>query len=208
MDKNDLLKIIAQKGYDIGFGAKKHFATYDLVEKVPNYIGLIVLFVGILQLGFPEFTSSKLLAVALILVSIIALFINLYASGKDKYEEAGIKLTKLFNKLKKLYYTVKNNQDNTLQKYIDELNDIESEFYSVSITKQIFLSDWFAHFKFFNELQIDWIDEQLSFKFFKDKFPKSLMCFFIVVILFLIITFVYITTLSHNGSKLCICTIL
>ena len=36
MDKNDLLKQIAEASYNIGYGAKKHFATYDIVEKVPN----------------------------------------------------------------------------------------------------------------------------------------------------------------------------
>ena len=33
------------------------------------------------------------------------------------------------------------------------------EFYAVSISKQIYASDWFAHYKFF-QMQIDWIDEQ------------------------------------------------
>ena len=35
MDKNTLLKMIAETGYNVGFGAKKHFATYDIVEKAP-----------------------------------------------------------------------------------------------------------------------------------------------------------------------------
>ena len=32
MDKDDLLKHIAETGYNVGFGAKLHFATYDIVD--------------------------------------------------------------------------------------------------------------------------------------------------------------------------------
>ena len=33
MKRDDLLKCIAETGYNVGFGAKKNLATYDLVEK-------------------------------------------------------------------------------------------------------------------------------------------------------------------------------
>ena len=41
MNKAELLKCIAETGYNVGFGAKKHFATYDLLEKMPGWIGFI-----------------------------------------------------------------------------------------------------------------------------------------------------------------------
>ena len=49
------------------------------------------------------------------------------------------------------------------------------EFYAVSISKQIYASDWFAHYKFFFQMQIDWIDEQKQFRWYKDLIPKSLV---------------------------------
>src|SRR5690625_6659622 len=77
LDKDSLLKSIAIKGYDVGFGAKKHFATFDLVCKVPNVIALGTLITGIIQLGFdiPIFTN-KVLSLFLIFIGIIAIFIN------------------------------------------------------------------------------------------------------------------------------------
>lgn len=40
MTKGNLLKLIAKSGYEIGYGAKKHLATYDMVEK--SLVGLVL----------------------------------------------------------------------------------------------------------------------------------------------------------------------
>ncbi len=32
MTQSEMLKLIARHGYNVGFGAKKNFATYDLIE--------------------------------------------------------------------------------------------------------------------------------------------------------------------------------
>lgn len=64
------------------------------------------------------------------------------------------------------------------------MKKIVSEFQKKSITKQIFLSDWYAHYKFFYQMQTEWIDEQLNFSFLKDKFPRSLL----IILLFLLIS--------------------
>nr|WP_232422483.1 hypothetical protein [Leptospira interrogans] len=50
MTKEDLLKNIAEMGYNVGYGAKVHFSTYDIVEKVPGAIGFISFVIGILSL--------------------------------------------------------------------------------------------------------------------------------------------------------------
>ena len=47
MKRDDLLKCIADTGYNVGFGAKKHFATYDLVEKSPGWISFLSIAFGI-----------------------------------------------------------------------------------------------------------------------------------------------------------------
>jgi len=36
MKKDLFLKEVAESGYNIGYAAKKHFATYDIVEKAPG----------------------------------------------------------------------------------------------------------------------------------------------------------------------------
>lgn len=38
MNRDELLKYITDTAYNVGFGAKKHFATYDIVGKMPGFI--------------------------------------------------------------------------------------------------------------------------------------------------------------------------
>lgn len=174
MTKEMILKSLATNGYNVGFGAKKNFASYDLVIKLPSWIGFITLALGIIQLGYPVIGNCKWLSTILILVSVAALYINVFNSTADKFEEEGIRLTKLFNRLRNLYLKVKSSDKNDFTDEVNEMNDIMEEYYSNVISKQVFMSQWFAHFKFFYEMQIDWVDEQLKFGFFKDKIPNSL----------------------------------
>ena len=51
-----------------------------------------------------------------------------------------------------------------------------------ALAMQILFSDWYAHYKFFWQYQIDWVDEQKKFKLFRDKLPLSFM-FWMVVLL-------------------------
>lgn len=169
-----VLKSLATNGYNVGFGAKKNFASYDLVIKLPSWIGFITLALGIIQLGYPVIGNCKWLSTILILVSVAALYINVFNSTADKFEEEGIRLTKLFNRLRNLYLKVKSSDKNDFTDEVNEMNGIMEEYYSNVISKQVFMSQWFAHFKFFYEMQIDWVDEQLKFGFFRDKIPNSL----------------------------------
>src|SRR5699024_7665765 len=94
--------------YDVGFGAKKHFATFDLVCKVPNVIALGTLITGIIQLGFdiPIFTN-KVLSLFLIFIGIIAIFINQYGNRKNEFIEIGVKINKIYQELRNLYFKFK-----------------------------------------------------------------------------------------------------
>lgn len=183
MNKNDLLKMIAQKGYDVGFGAKKHFATYDIIEKAPGWIGFASTTVGVLGLVFDSL-STKLISAVFVIVGVSGLYISFYNHQKQTYAYTGTRIIRLCNELKALYYTVKSLPDGSnLEPYINQLNEIENRYYSCSISKQILASNWYAHYKFFWEHQIGWMDEQLHFKLFKDKIPLSFMLFFLLVIL-------------------------
>lgn len=181
MTKSDLLKSIADTGYNIGFGAKKHFATYDIVEKIPGLIGFISMAIGIFAL-YIDSLSSKTVSALLAVFGVIGMYISMYNGEKKQYEEKGILLTQLFNELKTLYYRVKASNGNDLSQEQQELQSIESRYYANAITKQIMFSDWYAHMKFFWQHQIDWIDEQKHFNFWRDKIPFSAYMAFGVIV--------------------------
>ena len=172
MTKEELLKSIAEVGYNIGFGAKKHFATYDLVDKIPGLISLISMIFGIYALVFDEL-STKFLSASFLILGIIGLYISFYDSKKLEYEKNAKILNKLYNDLSKLYRRAKSSDPEDFDKIISELQKIEEIYDSSSISKQILFSDWYAHYKFFWQHQIDWINEQKKFRFIRDKVPLS-----------------------------------
>ncbi|WP_289019676.1 SLATT domain-containing protein [Desulfobacter postgatei] len=173
MQKEDLLKQIADAGYNVGFGAKKHFATYDLVEKAPGIIAFSSMGVGIFGLVI-EILSTKFLSATFLVLGIAGFYIERYNPDKDNYAEKGTILTKLFNELKTLYYKVKSSNSEDFGNDNEELKAILDRYYENCLHKQILISDWYAHYKFFWQHQIDWIDEQKHFNFWRDKMPLSL----------------------------------
>lgn len=194
MTKDELLKCIAETGYNIGFGAKKHFSTYDIVEKTPGWISFISMSFGIYALVYDSL-STKFLSSSFAVLGIAGLYITLYDSKKDEYKEVAIKLTQLLNELEKLYRNAKTSDDAGLKNIEIELVKIEQEYYKNSISKQITLSDWYAHYKFFWQHQIDWIDEQKKFRFFRDKIPLSLL---ILLFLIFLLALIYCIKIKFN----------
>lgn len=177
-----MLKQITDTAYNVGFGAKKHFATYDIVEKSPGWIGFVSMGVGIFAL-FLDALAIKHMSAILIVLGISGLLINLYSANKQTYEQKGVALTQLFNELKSLYFSVKSLEKTDFVKEAETLSDIESRYYSNCISKQILFSDWYAHYKFFWQHQIGWIDEQKHFKFWRDKVPLSFVLTSLMAIL-------------------------
>lgn len=172
MDKQEALNLIATHGYNVGYGAKKHFATYDIVEKAPGAISFASIAFGILSLKYFDQSLESHVSVFLTLFGVISLYVSFYLPNKDKYKTSGTDLTKLFSKLHISYLRIGSDECNIN----DELNNVEKlmdGFYESSIEKQILFSDWYAHYKFFVQMQIDWIDEQKGFGLIKDKIPKS-----------------------------------
>lgn len=181
MKKDQLLKSIAETAYNVGFGGRKHWATYDIVDKVPGLIGFLSTAFGIFALIYDQL-SEKSLSAAFIVFGLIALYITFYEQNKSKYAESANKLTILFNSLRDLYRTVQGHPDDDVDLYIEQLHLIENNYYDTCISKQILFSDWYAHYKFFWQYQIDWLDEQKKFKLFRDKLPLSFI-FWMVVLL-------------------------
>jgi hypothetical protein len=182
MDKNDLLKHIAETGYNVGFGAKLHFATYDIVDKTPGLIGFISTAIGIFSLFINALTNNYLSA-TFIIIGISGLYISFYDATKMEYESAGKELTQIFNKLKRLYYRTKSAQPDELSIIETELCALENNYYQLAISKQILFSDWYAHYKFFWQHQIEWIEEQKKFRVFRDKIPLSFLLSLLILIL-------------------------
>lgn len=168
MDKANLLKCIAVAAYNIGFGAKKHFATAEIAGKGPGWVGVVSAFCGIFGLLYDPL-SGKIASAALVFAGFCAFYMATYKA--EDYERAGEDLTDVYNKLHNLYRSVQSG--NSVRTGEVELATLQAKAHGSAITKQIFGSGWFAHFKFFCEQQIDWVDEQLNFKFWKDKVPAS-----------------------------------
>lgn len=190
MTQLEMLKIIARHGYNVGFGAKKNFATYDLICKGSGWISFISLAIGVFALFIPQLATNVISAI-LIIFGVVTMYIQFYDSEKKNYEEAGIKQTKLFNELEVVYRNTKSNNDfdyTSTQKVVDEIMD---RFYGTVISKQIFGSNWYAHYKFFCEFEKGWVEDELDLKL-KDKIPLSL-CFF-TLLLIIVAIFFYLTT--------------
>lgn len=188
MDQRGVLKSIAEAGYNVGFGAKKHFATFDIVEKTPGWIGFISIACGIFGLVFEEL-STKVPSATLAVAGIIALYISFYRSSD--YEKVGKELTQIYNELRNLYRSVESGSD--LSAAISTLSDLEKRFYSISLSKQILFSGWYAHIKFFGEHQITWIDDQLHFKLWRDKIPATAKVWIFILSVTAIIFIVWIS---------------
>ena len=185
MTKEDLLKQIAESGYNIGFGAKKSFATFDIVDKIPGILNFCALAIGILALVIDEL-NIKIVSASLIIFGVIGIYISKYDDKKDEYETSGSRITEFFNELKSLYHSVKAKPDDTnFDEDIAKMKEIENKFYSITISKQILFSDWYAHYKFFWQwaTHIKWLESELELSFWKNKIPLSFIVFIGVVLL-------------------------
>ena len=189
MDRNEALKLIATHGYNVGYGGKKHFATYDIIEKIPGAISFASIAFGILSLKYFSEGLAGHVSVALTIFGVVSLYISFYANQKERYQEVGSQITRIYSDLQGVYLTLKSNSSD-IDEELEKAKNLMSEFYSISITKQILLSDWYAHYKFFVQTQIDWIDEQKNFELLKDKIPRSFqLCVLLASVLFLYLLF-------------------
>lgn len=173
MKRSDLLIAIAETGYNVYFGAQKHFATYNLVEKFPGWISLISFVIGLYALFVPDLNNNYLSAL-MICLGVSAMYVSGYNHDKDKYNKCGITLTEYSHKLRALYYECKGKNDTDDISAIEtQWKNLQAEVLKIGITKQIFSSNLFAHYYFFWQCQIEWIHEQKKFRLLRDKIPLS-----------------------------------
>ncbi|RZI59847.1 MAG: SLATT domain-containing protein, partial [Pseudomonas sp.] len=122
MTKQELLKYIAIAGYDVGFGAKKHFASYDIIEKGPGWLGFFSLAGGIYSLFIPLWATTHVAAV-FVIFGVVSLYIGFYGSEKARYEEVGKALTGGFHALHVHYRQVKSMPDHA--DFTQQLKDVQ-----------------------------------------------------------------------------------
>jgi hypothetical protein len=178
-----LLKDIAESGYNIGYAAKKHLATYDIVEKAPGWISILSFAFGVLALVVPQL-NNNILAAFLLIVSYAVFYFSSYQDVRLGYSKVGSRLTTIFTSLRSLYYEVKSRDDAASFDDLDaRYRELLNESQSIGISKQIFLSDWYAHYKFFWQAERSWLKEKRPFTFWRDKIPLSatLTGFFLII---------------------------
>jgi hypothetical protein len=183
MNKAYLLKAIAEAGYDVGYGAKLHFATLDIIEKLPGLLGFIGLAVGIYALFVPSLAASHVGA-AMVLFGIASVYLGMYQADKQRYDDAGKAFTAQFHRLKRLYFAAQSRSDSAdISDLIQDLTAIQTEAVATSLSRQVLFSDWYAHYKFFWQQQIDWIDEQKKFGTFRDRVPFTAWLALLLVVI-------------------------
>ena len=179
MEKNDLLKHIAETGYNVGYTAKLHFASYDMIDKIPGLISIISMTFGIYALAY-EGLSTKFISSTLLVLGIVGLYVSMRNSDKNDYEIKGVVLTNLFNNLKHLINEVKASTDD-LTVFSNQLRVIEEEYNNNCSSRHIMFATWFAHYKFFWEQQTGWIQEYRKFRFFRDRVPLTFYFFLLLI---------------------------
>jgi hypothetical protein len=81
MNKDNLLKMVAESGYNLGYGAKKHFATFDLTEKLLGWLGFFTLAVGSFAL-FNATLATPTISAWMLLFGFSSIYINRDSSEK------------------------------------------------------------------------------------------------------------------------------
>lgn len=201
MEQNDLLKHIAETGYNVGYTAKLHFSSYEMIEKIPGLISIISMVFGIYALAY-EGLSTKFISSTLLVLGIIGLYVSLRNGDKSDYQTKGIVLTNLFNDLKYLVNEVKH-ATGDLTDFSNRLKVIEGCYNNNCSSQHIMFATWFAHYKFFWEQQTGWIEEYRKFGFFRDKIPLTFWLFLGAITIYGLFNFTeavnYICDLSSGG---------
>ncbi|WP_158513276.1 SLATT domain-containing protein [Aeromonas hydrophila] len=198
MEKKQLKHDIAELAYNVTYGANLHFATFDIVSKLPGLIGFSSLSFGIAGLVF-EITTN-LTSIVFILLSIAALFIAMYEPNKMLYHKRGAHLNSVAGKLLAIYRDV-DLPNAQLEDLTDEYQRIKDEFYSDdgNIGQQVLFSGALAHYKMFGvkSQQTKWFSEELELTFIKDKIPFFVRFFVCVLVVLFILGTICMLVLSE-----------
>jgi hypothetical protein len=178
MRKEQLLNSIAQSGYNIGFGAKKHFITYDIYRVMPKLTSFTVLAIGVLQLTsiFKRWCTGDLpdvIGALLVIIGLLAFTVDITGKNSDRFNEAGKILIGKFNRLRNMYNETLSLDDKDIEKINQlshELEQIEQDARLAAISEQAIGTHILTNTLFFGSMQVSWIEKELKLDF-RDKFP-------------------------------------
>lgn len=200
MNKTILKNRIASVAYNVIFGAKLHFATYDIVGKVPVIFGITTTSFGIYTLAYPD-QFTRLISFIFIVLGLCVWHLNAYTKTRDEYAERGSELTKMFNQLRSLSEKVDGASEGDLVKVEEKLNEIDEQYQSLSLNQQVTIfSNLFAHYKLFfeSQSQSNWLVKELNLTFFRDKIPATLK--FLMFIGLVVVLFCFLVSSNFLGS--------
>lgn len=185
MDRDVLRKRIASVAYNVIFGAKLHFATYDIVGKVPTLFGIATTSFGIYTFAFPN-KFTQFVSFVFIVLGLCVWHLNSYTKDRDRYAERGSKLTGMFNNLRALTEKLATAKADEIYQIEAKLNQLDEEFQSLALHQHVtIISNLFAHYKLFFEShsQSDWLVSELNLTFFRDKIPGTLKLLLLLLLL-------------------------
>ncbi|MBU8803368.1 SLATT domain-containing protein [Bacillus spizizenii] len=192
MEKRTIKKSIAQTAYNIGFGGKKHFLTYDIYRVFPRLISILTTIIGVFQLSiwYESINNDKgkdFFSISIIAIGIIGLVLDLISDNKEKYNLAGRELLDYFNELRDMYNLIDNDvSDEILQSTEQRRKEIVIEAKHISISNQAILTHWLTNISFFKSMQSQWIVKELDLKF-KDKYPFLHFETIIFILIFILV---------------------
>jgi hypothetical protein len=99
MTEQTVTKQIAREYYNVIYGAKLNFASFDTCDKLPSLINFLSLALGILALcifalSFESF-NNKILASFLLIASVVGLMLKPRDMQKEKYLDALTAISKI-----------------------------------------------------------------------------------------------------------------
>jgi hypothetical protein len=191
-DRKLLQSDIASAAYSIGFGAKAHFATMEIATKAPGWISFLSLAIGVFALIIPALTAPAL-AATLIVVGVIPLYLTYYQDRLSDYDARAKDLLKKFYDLQDLCARAEIADGAELSSIRAQMVGVRREAKEVASYRQIFLSGWLAHLKFWGQAESAWVERYRDPKitFLKDKVPRSLLVLLITLVIVTAVMFAW-----------------
>jgi hypothetical protein len=201
MIEQSLRKQVAGEYYNVLYGAKINYASFDICEKLPTLISITSLAFGVLALGFDVF-NSKILGAMLLIIGIIGILLKPRESIKDTYMLAAKTLTDLSKQLEALHGDLVRTESISDEKAKERLVELQKSHGAVSIPSPVLLSSWYAHYKVFSEHNVTWMNEELGLRWV-DKWPMSLRIFLSATVVVLAVGLSLIFWSPSSNAWLC-----
>lgn len=161
--KKLLLEQIASEGYNVGYSASLHFATFDIACKVPTIVTVASFAAGIFGLIYPSL-SDKLPSAILLVIGICMLYVRDYERRLGDYERTAISLNRLYKQLHDLIVRVQGISDrdtDALDAARASFLSIRTEASNLNVSPQIFGASWKAHHRLFWVIDSSWVRDHV-----------------------------------------------